>query len=192
MGLAFARSTEVEREAWARLRPWITSSVAQHSLVMDHYEWDVHREAKVVVGYDFGYFYGGRFRRGELKAERKTTGNLFLEAWSNHPRGMYANVGWMVTCKADKIWYYFLDTDTLHVIDFPSLRSWAFGPADDPRSANVYRYRMASPIVEQANRTTGYVVPVADLRAALKGWDQFATFRRLGDADFRPELTVLT
>lgn len=75
----------------------------------------------------------------EIKIEQRWTGNLFLETWSNRnleskqshgERGQ--TPGWLVTQRADLLFYYFLDVDLLLVIPIFALKQWAFGSGDTP------------------------------------------------------------
>lgn len=94
----------------------------------------------------------------EFKIEETYTGNFFLETWSNKKFGM-ANPGWMVTLRTDRLWYYFLNTDQLFVIDFEKLFEWAFGNSSS--TGNIYDYREAKQYKhQQKNITCGRIVPV--------------------------------
>ncbi len=93
----------------------------------------------------------------EIKAElANKTGNLFLETWSNRARG---NPGWMDTCFADRLWYYFIQDDELFTMRMADLRLWAFGP-----NANILNYpeKQQSKYC-QLNDTWGRCVPIAVL-----------------------------
>ena len=88
----------------------------------------------------------------EVKTERKSTGNFFLELWSNRSR---QTQGWMHTLTTDFLWYYFLDSKILHSIYFKKLQEWAFvnGRIErfPLRKQNSYR---------QLNDTWGALVPI--------------------------------
>jgi hypothetical protein len=60
----------------------------------------------------------------EFKIEKKWTGNVFLETWSNLSR---KTPGWMIKQNADILLYYFLSRRVLYSIDFRRLCRWAFG-----------------------------------------------------------------
>ena len=70
----------------------------------------------------------GKLWSVEFKIERKHTGNLFLETWSNLDR---RNPGWMVKLDADILLYYFLDVPVLYAVNFQRLCKWAFGDSDE-------------------------------------------------------------
>jgi hypothetical protein len=65
----------------------------------------------------------GRLVCLEFKIEETTTGNFFLETWSNLSR---YTPGWMVTLCSDYLVYYFLDTKVMHVMTVPALKHWCF------------------------------------------------------------------
>lgn len=114
----------------------------------------------------------GRMRSVEMKAERRHTGNLFLEVWSNRnfdDRDSFlrlgSNPGWLSKLRADYLFYHFLDNDTLYILNLWRLQQWAFGCR--ATGANIYRYREeAQNQREQMNTTVGRLVPVADLKTA--------------------------
>lgn len=94
----------------------------------------------------------------EIKAERKYTGNLFLESWSNFP----VNEGWMKKLNADWLFYHFLDVNTLYIINFVLLRRWAFN------DARIYEFRETQQKkYNQLNDTRGHIVPVETLKKEL-------------------------
>jgi hypothetical protein len=115
---------------------------------------DYHRN----LGYDFAFVYPGKEIRVELKCERRHTGNLFLETWSNKAFSR-ARDGWMFTCKSDLLWYFFRDTLDLYAVDFPRLWEWAFGPPDRG-GGNIYRHPERHTVCDQKNHTWGHCVPV--------------------------------
>lgn len=112
----------------------------------------------------------GRMRSVEIKSERVHTGNLFLEVWSNRnfdDRDSFlrlgCNPGWLSKLRSDYLFYYFLDTDTLYILNLWKLQRWAFGCRGS--RANIYRYKeVVQHRREQANCTVGYLVKVADLK----------------------------
>lgn len=102
----------------------------------------------------------------EVKTERRHTGNLFLETWSNRtPDGEFRRDGWLFTLRADTVLFFFLDADVCYATPLNRLRDWAF------IDGNMYRYpeRAAGMSVrgEQKNNTVGHPVPVDDMRAAV-------------------------
>jgi hypothetical protein len=113
-----------------------------------------------------------RMRSVELKAERKHTGNLFLEEWSNRnfdDRESYlrlgSNPGWLSKLRSDLLFYHFLDCDTLYILNLWHLQRWAFGWSGG--RSNLYRYEQkVQKRHSQANTTVGRIVPVIDLKNA--------------------------
>lgn len=102
----------------------------------------------------------------EMKIEQKTTGNLFLETWSNR---QHFTVGWMFNLNTDFLFYYFLDTRKLLICSFRKLRRWAFiGNDTNGFSGNIYKYpEKKQRVREQLNDTWGRCVPVKDLEKAM-------------------------
>ena len=115
----------------------------------------------------------GELHSLEFKCERRWTGNLFLETWSNrnledragHIR-FGSNPGWMYKLhQATLLLYYFLDRDLLYVIPFLSLKRWAFGCGETP--GEIYRYPEKRQIgTMQSNDSWGRIVPIRDLTKA--------------------------
>lgn len=114
---------------------------------------------------------GGRLFAVELKAERRHTGNLFLETWSNRNlecitdhtnRG--TNPGWMVHLRASLLFYHFLDVDSLYILPFFKLKQWAFGHNGQPGHIYDWPERPQSKY-SQLNDTHGRLVSLAALKA---------------------------
>lgn len=102
----------------------------------------------------------------EVKTERRHTGNLFLETWSNRTEdGEFRRDGWVFTLRADTILFFFLDVEVCYCVPLNRLREWAF------IEGNMYRHpeRAAGMSVrgEQRNNTVGHPVPVDAMRAAV-------------------------
>jgi len=107
----------------------------------------------------------------EIKVEKNHTGRLFLEMWSSKnldfrkkhaERG--SNLGWMFKCRADLLFYYFLDTDILYIIDLFELKKWAFG--NEKESGNIYRYEEKKQNkTEQLNDSWGRLVNISDIKS---------------------------
>ena len=89
----------------------------------------------------------------EVKTERKTTGNFFLELWSNRSR---QTPGWMHTLITDFLWYYFQDSKTLYSIQFKKLQDWAF------TKDKIYQFPLKQQkAYQQFNDTWGALVPIS-------------------------------
>lgn len=113
----------------------------------------------------------------ELKAERRFTGNLFLETWSNknlNVRTSHAtrggNPGWLYKIRADVCLYYFLDVDKLYSIDVFTLKRWAFGhgPKGMESQGRIFDFPERLTDVEQENDTWGRCVPISILAKELR------------------------
>jgi hypothetical protein len=110
----------------------------------------------------------------EIKVETSSnTGNLFLETWSNRnleqmdshaARG--SNPGWLPKIQADLLFYYFLDSDELYIIDLFRLKQWAYRHDNGHPRIEKYPERRQAKYV-QGNDTWGRCVPISDLQRAL-------------------------
>ncbi len=106
----------------------------------------------------------------EVKVEAKTTGNLFLETWSNRnleDKANHAshgsNPGWLIHSRADLLLYYFLDTDDLYIIKLFKLKRWAFGHGE--QSGEIYRFpEVSQSKYHQKNDTHGRLVSLSALK----------------------------
>lgn len=94
----------------------------------------------------------------ECKVEKKWTGNLFIEVWSNRRQ---FNRGWLDKLNSDVLMYYFLDKKLLYTMPFQRLKKWAYGGEN---GENLYKYRIVQQKkYSQMNDTWGRIVPIADL-----------------------------
>lgn len=115
-----------------------------------------------------------RLHTVEIKTERRHTGNLFLETWSNRnldnidshiERG--SNPGWLLKLRADILLYYFIDSDTGYALDLLALKRWAFGCGE--KQGRIYDFpELRQGKCQQKNDTHGRIVPVSVLMAELK------------------------
>jgi len=161
---AFDQARSVESEAFVRLRPFIEEHADSGQFVVT----DKGRLApflQEVIG-DVLLNKGGRIWSLELKAERRHTGNLFLETWSNRnlddavshaTRG--SNPGWLLKTRSDLLMYYFIGEDILYVLSGIALKRWAFGCGND--SGRIYDFpELKQKKYQQANDTWGRLVSV--------------------------------
>lgn len=110
----------------------------------------------------------------EIKAEERHTGNLFLEVWSNknlRDRASYcergSTMGWLYTCRADLLMYWFEDTDDLYTINLWRLKRWAFGVNGD--GGRIYQFtEREQNKYAQMNDTHGRLVPISVLRDEVR------------------------
>jgi hypothetical protein len=105
----------------------------------------------------------------EIKAQRRWTGNLFLEVWSNKnldDRGSHiergSTPGWLITCRADVLGFHFIDADTVLFLPMFRLQQWAFGIGDVPGRIYDFPERQQRRYV-QRNDSWGRVVPIETL-----------------------------
>lgn len=128
----------------------------------------------------------------EIKVEETRRPNLFLEIWSNrnlNERGRHAqygsNPGWLYHSRADWLFYYFLDTDDLFVIDLFALQRWAFGFVHtdgrefDPQLFSEEFRQAGQRKYVQRNETIGRLVPIDLLQKKLKGKMKHCKVRQL-------------
>jgi hypothetical protein len=167
---AFDATRQVEAQAFAVLRPFIEQRsdglVVTDKGVLAAFLQETCGDVITNIN--------GRVFSIELKAENRHTGNLFLETWSNRNLNSKANhamvgsnPGWMMKTRADLLFYYFIDADTLYIIDLFSLKQWAFGNSEAP--GRVYAFReVAQSKYTQLNDTVGRIVPVDVLMRELR------------------------
>jgi hypothetical protein len=154
-GNAFQSAQKVEEIARRELLPWLEHIYPQIQPIDD-----------ALTNYDPAYTLqtlGGDFlmRRldgtqflAEFKAERKHTGNLFPEIWSDKPW----RAGWFITCMANALFYYFADQQKCYVADFPALKKWAW------TGNRILKFDEAPQgVYEQRNQTYGRKVWIPTL-----------------------------
>lgn len=169
---SFDMARSVEAEAFVRLRPFLEEQADEGRYVVT----DKGRLApfvQEVIG-DVIMNKDGRMWSIELKAERRHTGNLFLETWSNRnlddpvshaQRG--SNPGWLLKSRADLFMYYFIEADILYVISGFALQRWAFGFGDNAGRIYSFPERKQSKYA-QRNDTIGRTVEVSVLMREMK------------------------
>lgn len=151
----------------------------------------------------------GRMFTVELKSERKWTGNLFLEIWSNYnittpPSDYYlsngATPGWLMTMHADLLFYHFPYQDKLFIANLPSLQKWAFASSSrnmsEPNERNerqqlhgrAFDFRQVrQKEYEQKNLTVGAIVPVRVLENEVKPQPKLTSVKQLTMEFFQVE-----
>lgn len=139
---AFEIGHGVEAESEAIIIPWMKSK---------DWEFGSHYPQYDPRG-DYPITKKGVTRKLELKAERRTTGNLFIEHMSNANSG-HARLGWFYTLTADLLMYHFLDQNVVHEVDVKRLQECELW----------IHYLAKSVTTEQHNKTLGWPVPVAVL-----------------------------
>lgn len=162
----------VEAEGFMRLRPFLEDSADGNSIVVTN-KGRMAPFLQEVVG-DVIMNRRGLVWSIELKTERRHTGNLFLETWSNrnlddpHNHAMVgSNPGWLLKSRADLFMYYFLDADALYVLSGLALQRWAFGFGGV--EGRIYSYpEVKQGKYIQANDTYGRLAPIAVLMREMK------------------------
>lgn len=153
---AYRQTRDVERIAREEILPWLL-------MKCDAVEDTDHSEFLQKVCGDFIVSQITKTYGIELKAERNSsTGNLFLETWSNRE---WRTPGWMITSQADWLFYYFLDTQTLYVINLKALQKWAFGANGQDGAIYDWPEKPQSRYV-QRNDTWGRCVPITEIQNA--------------------------
>lgn len=162
---AYEQARTVETKGRDRLMPFLIDRY-DHVVVTD--KGPLARYVQEVLG-DVIVNQRGQMWTIEIKIEERHTGNLFLETWSNrnlenryNQKSLGSTLGWMHTCKADLLFYYFLDTDWLYMIDMFQLRRWAFGT--NGRDGRCYSFpEKGQGRYVQKNDTYGRIVPIKAL-----------------------------
>src|SRR5262245_19294596 len=105
------------------LMPWLSAIYTQIQPIDDEYtEYDPAYTMQTLGGDYLIERRNGTGCLAEFKAERKHTGNLFLEEWSDKP----IRLGWFITSKANALFYYFCDREKLYIADLYALKHWAY------------------------------------------------------------------
>lgn len=163
---AFHDACEVEAQSWEILRPLIETR-AYNGRYVRTAKGPLARELQRQVGDVLFNSDDETVWTCEIKAERKHTGNVFLERWSNRSR---FTPGWFETLQCDLLLYHFLDADVLYGFHFDKLRKW-FYHCEHRAVPVASRYPQAAQSrFNQMNDTWGYLVPIADVpRATMVG-----------------------
>ena len=149
---SFTMNQAVEAEGWRQVELWMQSvSGGRYTPLFDNDE--AQRN-----GYDGLATIRGPELRWELKCEREDKhGNFFFETWSNKDYRR-RKPGWMKTCRADWLLYYFIGPGDLYVIEFKPLWEWFFGVPPHPPAWWSYPERRQWRH-DQLNKTFGHPVP---------------------------------
>jgi hypothetical protein len=129
-GDAFAECTEVAKESFRRLAPFIEQISGGRFVALDRGALAVYLQKRFG---DVLLQLAGTVATLELKAEEKNTGNVFYEVYSNLVGARRAHyeianrVGWGFSSQSTLTVYHFLDDDTLLVWDTLRVKRWAFG-----------------------------------------------------------------
>jgi len=153
---AFTDAKKTEAQGLAALIPYANEQGVQ-IVVTEGQEY-----LQKVYGDFIALFRNRRVESVEAKIEQTKTGNAFLESWSHRKR---RRRGWMDTCRADKLWLYFLDANELFVMGMGELRNWAFEQGNIERFREVPQRKRS-----QTNDTWGWLVGLDILAAELESF----------------------
>jgi len=160
-------SNEIERQGRDILFPYLQHRAKNKQAVLTE-KGRLSFEFQTTVGDALYNNSKGNIIGVEFKVEAENKhGNFFLETWSNLTfDSRYRKPGWLYTLHTDYIWYYFLNTDQLYIIDFSKLFHWAFSKGgrvfDFPeKEQNKYN---------QKNATWGRCVPIETVKSEVGFW----------------------
>lgn len=160
---SFNEARKVEAESWRRIEPIVRSWFTDFFL-FDNGE--LSKDFQVICDAVGRSERTGKMLGVEFKAERRYTGNFFLELHSNLAPKRYS-IGWFYKSRADILVYHFLDEDLLFAIDLPALQKWAF-EMPDGRVPRIMDYKaLVQQVHEQKNKTCGSLVPIHMVRDAI-------------------------
>lgn len=177
---SFDAARAVEADGWARLKPYFEERSGGRIVLTNKGVLAKHLQS--IAGDLLLNDLDGAMWAIELKVERKHTGNLFLETWSNRntsDKGSHAergvNRGWLDHSRADILAYYFIDKDVLYLIDLFELKRWAFGyRVSDGQggfcdvAGRIYAFpEKQQGAFRQLNETCGRIVPIDSLSRDL-------------------------
>jgi len=144
---AFAKASSVSERSLAELKSYLEFRGWTLQPYVDRWS-QIHRGDYRAVNSSTGVV-----MNLEVKAEAKSTGNLFIETWSNKTEGRR---GWLYNLdECSCLIYHFLDSKA-YVIQFERLRNFDLSRYEEKPQ---HRY-------EQRNDTWGVLVPIADLKRA--------------------------
>lgn len=150
---AFQKASLVEQEGMRILLPFI-SGHADRGHYTTTFKGKLAREFQRRAG-DVLFNQEGAIVTCECKTERKYTGRLFIEVWSNRSR---LTRGWLDHLQCDYLLYLFLDNRHLYPMRFDRLKSWCFGTEGPERLCKYPIVKQAK--YEQLNDTWGRLVPI--------------------------------
>jgi len=162
---AFKDARKIEEFAREELLPWLNVrcyrlEIPDRKIFIQKHWGDFIAKVKKYPR-SFGN-YAGAVIGLELKAELEDRyGNFFLEMFSNKRLFL---PGWMLTCFADFLLYYFCETGDLYLMNFKKLKEWAFYVDQGSHSMRITKYDFKEQDKrQQRNDTWGYCVPKRDL-----------------------------
>jgi hypothetical protein len=163
---AFESASLVAVKSWQILQPLIESRAYEGRYVVTS-KGRLAKELQVSIGDLLFNSDSETIWSVELKAEQRSTGNLFLEVWSNRSQ---FNPGWMWKLNADLLLYHFLDSDELYSVNFQRLKRWFHGCDHRGRPPSSLYQHVEQGKYQQRNDTWGVLVPLSAIDEAI-GFD---------------------
>lgn len=169
---SYTQCCNIEFQAVQELEPWLRQ-ISKNGQFVAINKGGLAAKLQPIYGDYFYNSHNSELISLEIKAEKKFTGNFFLETWSNLSR---YTTGWMFKLNCTLIGFYFLEEPqkSLRILDFASLLSWAF------KNKRIYRYpEVPQKKYEQLNDTWGRLVPIDVLRREI-GFKQWIVNKQSG------------
>lgn len=155
---AFDKAREVEEESMRILTPFLKKISLDGRFVLTT-KGRLAKELQKTVGDALFNNQKGELRAIEIKAERENAwGNFFLETWSNKHR---ETPGWLHTLNTDLLFYHFIASDELYVMDFQKLKNWLL-----PKNILAYPEKRQTKY-DQLNDTWGRCVPIKSVQYSI-------------------------
>lgn len=157
---SFKQCSAIEAEGLKILMPYLTKQAYDGRIVPlfgNKNAKDLQQSGDVIIGLS-----EYRCLTFDLKIESKHTGNFFIELWSNKSR---LTLGWLFSCKADRILYLFLDRpNDVYSIHAKHLKHWIFGVDANGRKSRLAEFsEVKQAKYDQLNDTWGLLVPILRL-----------------------------
>lgn len=193
---AFEDAKSVEAKSLLSLRPFLEETQGRYVLTNKGAASKLIQETLGDILFNDR---NGRLWSVEMKAERRWTGNLFLEVWSNrnlvdaeNHSGRGSKPGWLLTTGADLLFWHFLDADKLVILNMLALKRWAFmtpsRALSEPngrgecvqKPGRIWDFEeKVQSVHAQLNDTRGRIVPVAVLEREMKPAPKVRSVRQL-------------
>lgn len=153
---SFEKASLVEQESWEILKPFIAEKAFEGRFVKTA-KGPLAKELQKTVGDVLYNSDDDTVWSIEIKAERRFTGNCFLEVWSNRKRN---TPGWMETTRCDILLCHYLSNDSLYGFHFSQLREWFSEHGQQYPLVEQRRY-------SQLNDTWGRLVRLRDIPKSI-------------------------
>ena len=103
---------------------------------------------------------GSKLTTIEVKVDSYKSGNFFLEIMSNKEK---KTLGCLLTTKANKLFYYFINLKKLYIFDRKRLKDWII-----KNKVNYRKVETSTPVGDEWYTTVGLVVSIPTLTKELK------------------------